>query len=124
MFGLSTAVLRVIVGLGFALCILAFLQVRSCEQARQKAAQSRVDQAQSEAAISSAKDAIATQGASAAAEKASDAMTQSNSKEIHDAEGAATPVPPAVNAAGLASLCRRPAYRDSERCRLLAASAR
>ena len=37
-------------------------------------------------------------------------------KEIRNAKGADAPVDPAVRDAGLASLCRRAAYRSSERC--------
>lgn len=89
---------------------------------RSRAAQSRVDAAQNSAVVESAKDAIGTQEAAAGREQASEEMTTQNSKEIRSAEGADAKVSTGVNDAGIRSLCRRPAYRNSERCRVFAAS--
>lgn len=80
----------------------------------------RLDHAQTTATVESAKDAIATQGAATANEQASEELTQSNDKEIRNAKGADAAVDPAVRDAGLASLCRRPAYKSSQRCLHLA----
>lgn len=124
MFGLSTLATRIAVVAIFVICVLGFLQVQSCQRERTQAAQSRVERGQTEALSSSAKDAIAAQGAAAARERASEELTRTNEKEIRNAEGADAEVHPAVRDAGLRSLCRRAAYRDSERCRLLAAGAR
>lgn len=110
--GKAVAVLLVVV------LILGVLQIRSCQQARQQAAQSRVDKAQHGALENSAADAINTQGEVSARDRASEDITRTNEKDIRNAEGANDPVNPAARDAGLASLCRRAAYRDSERCRL------
>ena len=96
----------------------------ACNKIRSMGAQSRVDKGQIEALSNSAVDAIGTQGASAARERASQTLTRANEKEIRNAKGADAQVDPAVRDAGLRSLCRRAAYRDSERCRLLAAHPR
>jgi hypothetical protein len=112
---------RVLIALAGTAALLIILQVRSCEQARQKAAESRLEKAQGKAVVQSAKDSIATQATAQAREQASEQMTSENTKEIRDAKGADAKVDPAVSDAGLRSLCRRPAYRSSERCRLLRA---
>lgn len=80
----------------------------------------RLEHAQGTATIESAKDAIATQGTATANEQASEQLTESNDKEIRNAKGADAAVDPAVRDAGLASLCRRPAYKSSQRCLHLA----
>lgn len=122
MFGLSTIVGRMIVGLAFVLCIIGFLYVQSCKRERMAAAEKRVERAQSSAIQESARDAIATQGKVAEAQAKGEELSRTNEKEIRNAKGADAPVDPAVRDAGLASLCRRAAYRSSERCLRLAAS--
>ena len=122
MFGLSTLVSRVIVGLAFVLCIVGFLYVQSCQRARVAATEKRLERAQSGAAVESARDVIATQGNVAQAQAAGEELTRTNEEEIRNAKGADAPVDPALRDAGLASLCRRPAYRSSERCLRLSAS--
>jgi hypothetical protein len=117
MFGLSTLVTRIIIGLAVIALVLGVFQVRSCQHARQKAAESRLQREETKAVVESAKDAIATQARSQANERASEAMTQDNEKDIRNAQGAADPVNPAARDAGIAALCRRAAYRDSPRCR-------
>ena len=122
MFGLSSTVSRVIVGLAFALCIVGFLYVQSCQGKRMAAAEKRVEQAQTSATVESARDAIATQGAVGETQAAGEELTRTNEKDIRNAKGADAAVDPAVRDAGLASLCRRAAYRASERCLRLTAS--
>lgn len=124
MFGLSTTVARILVGLAAALCIVGFFYVQSCQQRRQDAAEGRLKDEQTGALGDSAKDAIKTQGDVAGRERESEALGRQNEKEIRDAEGASDAVNPAVRDAGLRSLCRRPAYRDSQRCKLLQPPAR
>ena len=101
--------------------VLLLVALGWLQYSRSKATQARVDAAQTSAVVESAKDAIATQGAASGREQASEALTQKNSEEIRNAEGANVKAGAGVNDAGLRSLCRRSAYRDSERCRLLAA---
>lgn len=95
----------------------------ACNKIRSMGAQGRLQQGQTEALSNSAGDAIAAQGAAAARERASEELTRTNEEEIRNAKGADAQVDPAVRDAGMRSLCRRAAYRDSERCRLLAAGA-
>jgi hypothetical protein len=95
------------------------LLMRSCDRHRSQAAQSRVERSQAEAASNSAADAIGTVDASGARETASEDLTRSNEKEIRHAKGSDASVDPAARDAGLRSLCRRPTYRDDQRCKLL-----
>ncbi len=118
MSGLSALAMRIIAGLAVLVLLFGVLQVRSCQQDRQRAAEAKLERGQAGAAQESAKDAIATQGNVSAAQAAGEDLTRSNDKEIRDAKGADAAVDPAVRDAGLASLCRRAAYRDTERCRL------
>lgn len=115
---LSARVIAIIVGV--VLLILAVgLFVRSCDKRRSEAAQSRMERAQGDAQANSAADAVNTISRSGEAQAASEELTRKNEQEIRNAKGADTAVDPAVRDAGLRSLCRRTAYRDSERCRLL-----
>jgi len=102
-----------------AIVTVPALLVRSCDKHRSLAAQSRVDEGQKGALANSAADAVAVVGNAADREASSEALTRSNEQEIRNAKGSNAPVDPAARDAGLRSLCRRAAYRDSERCRLL-----
>ena len=121
MFGLSTLVSRVLMGAVVLILLLGFLQVRSCQQERQQAAESRVERGQAKAGQESAKDAIETTGNVSRAEQGSADLTRTNEQEIRNAKGAEVVIHPDVSAAGLRSLCRRAVYRDTERCRLFLA---
>lgn len=90
----------------------------ACNKIRSMGAQAKVNSAQSNAFVNSAGDAVETIGNANSRERSSDDLTATNSKEIHDAPGAKVQVNPAADAAGLRSLCRRAAYRHSERCQL------
>jgi hypothetical protein len=117
MFGLSRGVT-----LGIAAAILALVLLiagpPACNKMRSMAAQARLQEEQMDAQGNSARDAIATQGAASARERASEDLTRTNEEEIRNAQGASDPVNPAARDAGLRALCRRAAYRDSERCRM------
>jgi FtsZ-interacting cell division protein ZipA len=115
---LSTRVIAIIVAVIAAVLIVGFT-VRSCDKRHAQAAQSRVERSQADAASNSAADAIGTVAASGAQEAASEDLTRSNEQEIRNAEGSNAAVNPAARDAGLRSLCRRPAYRDDQRCKLL-----
>ena len=69
-----------------------------------------------DAASQSGGDAVQTVGDQAAGETAIDDLTRSNSNEIRSADGADAPVSSDLRGAGMRSLCRRAAYRDSEKC--------
>ena len=117
-YQIGARLLAIIIGI-IALVGIVLFAVHSCDKRRSQAAQTRVERSQSEAASNSAADAIGTVARSGEAEAASEALTRSNEKEIRDAEGANDPVNPAARDAGLRSLCRRSAYRDSPKCRVL-----
>ncbi len=107
-----------------ALVIGTAVFMTQCQKGRNEAAQAKVDRSQADAFTNSAADAVNTQGAANARETESDALTRSNERTIRDAQGSTDKVNPAVRDAGLDSLCKRPSYRDSERCRLRGASPR
>ena len=117
---------RVIGWAFFGLLILALIVfgVTQCQQRRSAGAQNRVNEGQTGALANNASDAIGTTQGVGSNAVASEDLTRTNEKEIRDAEGANDAVNPAARDAGLRSLCRRPAYRDSERCKLLQPPAR
>jgi hypothetical protein len=114
--GLSTRIIAMIVGAVLLLGIIAF-GVHSCDQRRSKAAQTRLERSQAEAASNSAADAINTVAASGEATRASEDLTRENSKDIMAADGAKDTVKPGVKAAGRKALCKRDAYRNSPECK-------
>jgi hypothetical protein len=122
-YSIAGRVIAMVVGGLFLLALMGF-GLSQCQKRRSEAAQARVERSQAEAASKSAEDAIGTVRRSGESEKASEELTRSNEKEIRNAEGANDPVNTAVRDAGLRSLCRRPAYRNHERCKLFVAPAR
>jgi flagellar biosynthesis/type III secretory pathway M-ring protein FliF/YscJ len=115
---ISLRVVGIIVAVIAAVLIVGFT-VKSCDKRRAQAAQSRLERAQGDAQANSAADAVNTISRSGEAQAASEELTRKNEQEIRNAKGAGDAVDPAVRDAGIRSLCRRAAYRDSERCRLL-----
>ena len=115
--GLSARIIAYIVGGLVAVCLL-WAAVHFYNKSRSEGAQGRVNAAQSDAAANSSADAVNTISRSDEAATASEAQTRANEKEIRDAKGSDAAVDPAVRDAGLRSLCKRNAYRDSERCRV------
>lgn len=113
---LSARVIAMIVGV-IALILIVGFTVRSCDQRRSKAVQSRVERSQAQAASNSAADAIATVEASGAASRASEDLTRTNERDIRAAQGSGDKVNPAARDAGLAALCKRAAYREDPRCK-------
>jgi hypothetical protein len=115
---------RTIIGaivLAALLLLLVLAGPAACNKIRSLGAQNRLNQEQTEALANSAADAVATQGVANKREGDSETLTRSNEKDIRNAPGATDPVNPAAHDIGLRSLCKRAAYRDSERCRLLSA---
>lgn len=120
---LTVRIVAMIVGALLIIAVLIF-GLTECQKRRSQAAQARVERSQAEALSNSAADAIGTVARSGEATAASEELTRSNEREIRNAPGANDAVNPAVRDAGLRALCKRGAYRDSERCRLLEAPAR
>jgi hypothetical protein len=103
---------------GIILVVLVLLLLSQCEKRRNEHAQGKVDDAQVGAATNSAADAINTVSAAGQNEAASEDLTRQNERDIRAAEGAGDRVNMGVNTAGLQALCRRDAYRNSERCKI------
>lgn len=101
---------------GLLLLALITLGPAACNKIRSLGAQQRLKQGQTEALSNSARDAIASQGAAAARERASEDLTRTNEEEIRHAEGADAPVAAPARDAGIASLCRRASYRHDPKC--------
>lgn len=118
MFGLSTLMTRIALGLIAAVLVLGLIQVRSCQQARQQAVQGKVDREQAKGFSKSAQEAIATQGEVNRNEVEAADQTRKNAQEIDNAKDADTRAPDAY-AASLRALCSRPINRNRERCRML-----
>jgi hypothetical protein len=112
-----------IIALGVVVLLLLIGGFGYWRHVRAEKTAARVEAAQSGATVESAKDAISTQGNVAASERVGEDLTRKNEEEIRNAKGADQAVDPAVRDAGLASLCRRPSYRNSKRCQLRAAPA-
>ncbi|MEO5578306.1 MAG: hypothetical protein ABIR25_04550 [Sphingomicrobium sp.] len=104
--------------------LIALAGPAACRKLNSEAARARLGEASARAASRNGEDAVATVGVAARREQQSDALTRTNEKEIRDAQGADAVLDPAVRNAGLGGLCRRPAYRDDQRCRLRRAAAR
>jgi cell division septation protein DedD len=103
---------------GIVIVALALLLLSQCDKRRNEKAQSKVDAAQSEAATNSAADAINTVSEAGQREAASEDLTRQNERDIRAAPGAGDRVNAGVNAAGLQALCRRDAYRNTQRCKI------
>jgi hypothetical protein len=110
-----------IVALGL---LVALAGPAMCRKAAGESARARLGEESARSASRNGEDAVATVGAAARRETQSADLTRTNEQEIRNAQGADVPVDPAVRDAGLDGLCRRPAYRDDERCRLRRAAAR
>jgi Flp pilus assembly protein TadB len=115
---LSARVIAIIVAAALAVLVV-WAAFHFWQKSRSQGAQARVEHEQTQALSNSANDAVATVARSGEASAASEALTRSNEQEIRHAKGADAPVDPAARDAGLRSLCRRAAYRGSERCKLL-----
>jgi FtsZ-interacting cell division protein ZipA len=108
----------ILIVLGAIVLALVIVEgVHSCDVRHNRAAQSRVEASQAQAASNSAADAIGTVAASGRNEAASEDLTRSNEQQIRAAHGANDKVNPSVRDAGIAALCRRQAYRDNPKCK-------
>jgi len=107
-----------VLGIILILALVAF-GTSQCSKRKSVEAQSRMDKAQTDAAIASGKDASQVQADVNRNETASETLGRQNERTIRNAQGSNAVVAPGANAAGLRAVCRRKAYSDSERCRLL-----
>lgn len=112
------------VAAGVFLIVVVSLLLYQCDKRRSERAQSRTDAAQAEAASNSAADAINTVSEAGKRETASEDLTRENERDIRAAPGADDRVNAGVNAAGLQALCRRDAYKNTERCKIFRRDAR
>ena len=114
---------RMLMAAGAAIALIGFGLWMSGHLASGKRAtvEARLNANRADAAIATASDAVASIASQAAAEAAHDQLTRENEDEIRNAPGAAAPVDPRLHDAGLRSLCRRAAYRDSQQCLQFAA---
>ena len=96
--------------------VVGILFLRSCQAERTAKAGAKLATGQAGASLVSGADAVDTTGNVQRNEIAADSVTRENDHAIHKAEGAGAPVAAPVRDAGLASLCRRAAYRSDPRC--------
>ena len=68
------------------------------------------------AVLESGRDAVNTVGQQQGSESAVDAVTHSNSADIHKAHGADAKVDPSATSAGIKALCRRASARSDPKC--------
>jgi hypothetical protein len=115
---LTPAGVWIIAGLVVALIIAGVFLWNAWGAASTAKTKARLSTNQTEAALESGADAVETVGAVGAGAVHIDVITRENERAIREAPGADAPVDPAVHAAGLASLCRRAAYRERPECLL------
>ncbi len=107
-----------------AVAVLLMVTMGQCEKRRNAAAESKLERAQGKAAVESGRDAVETVSSASERERASEDVGRQNERIIRNADGSSEIVRPGVGNAGLDSLCRRAAYRNSERCRVRVSPAR
>ena len=108
---------RILVAIVFVLLVAGFVTLRSCQAERGAKTQAKVSSGQAGASLQSGQDAANTVGNRMDADASEDQLTRTNGDDIRKADGAAAAVAAPVRDAGIAALCRRAAYRDSQRCR-------
>lgn len=116
-YEITARIVAYVVGALLLIGIIGF-GVTQCDKRRNEAAQSKVDDAQAGAATNSAADAINTVSAAGQRESGSEDLTRQNDRDIRAAPGAGERVNMGVHSAGLQALCRRDAYRNTERCKI------
>ena len=104
-----------------ALALLGYCSVTAGQRSAAEAEKARSGQVVAEGGQAAAVDALGASEKAADARAASDQLTGANRDEILSTPGADASVGP-VSDAGLRSLCRRPAYLDSPRCRAMRAA--
>jgi hypothetical protein len=97
---------RILIAVGIVCLLLAFLWLRSCDQARSAKTQANLSKNQAGAAIESGHDAVETLGNASAREAESQQAVEETRREIDNASDV-----PGVVDAGRAGLCRQPGRR-------------
>lgn len=106
----------ILIAFGVVVALSLLFAVRSCQQSRTAKTEAKLATGQADAAMKSGADAVQTVGNRMDADAATDTITRENNDAIRNAEGADAPVAAGVRDAGLASLCRRAAYRRDPKC--------
>lgn len=109
----GTRVFLILLAVVLAVTLLA---VRSCQSAQTAHTTSTLATGQTGAAVASGADAANTVGNRIDADAATDTLTRDNGVTIRNAQGAEVIIAAPVRDAGLAALCRRAAYKDTQRC--------
>jgi hypothetical protein len=107
---------RALLILGIASAVAAIVTLKSCHSAQTAKTETRLATGQASASLASGTDAVDTAGNVQANAIAADLVTKENQDAIRNAEGSTAPVATPVRDAGLASLCRRAAYRGDPKC--------
>jgi hypothetical protein len=112
----ATTAGKAIAVLAFVALLVGLFALDRCQAARTAQTEAKLATGQADAAVQSGADAVNTVGNRMSADVATDTITQENRDAITKAEGASAPVAAPVRDAGLASLCRRAAYRRDPQC--------
>jgi len=96
--------------------LFAVLFIGKCVYDRNSKTRVELGKNQTDAALASGKDAVSTIAETHSDEIATDKITSENEKAIRNAKGSNEVVSSPANDAGLASLCRRAAYRKRPEC--------
>jgi hypothetical protein len=102
-----------------AVCVAVLaviLALSQCQSARNANTRAEVSDSQAGATAASGADAVGTVGAVADRDADTDQLTRENADAIRNAPGASAPIDPDLRGVGLASLCRRAAYRSRAEC--------
>ena len=109
--------LSIVIGvLALAAIIVSLLLLDQCRATKSAKVETKLATGQAEASMISGSDAVTTIGNRMEADAATDQLTRENEDAIRHADGAAAPVAAPARDAGLASLCRRAAYRGKPEC--------
>lgn len=111
-----TTLAKALIAAGILILMMGMLLLNQCQKTRNAKAEADLYLEQADAAVRSGRDAVDTFGNRVAEDAAGDALTRENDNAIRNAEGASAPVAYGVRDAGLASLCRRAAYRGDPKC--------
>ena len=101
---------------GIALVLILAVVVGVMTHNARSAAEAKVSGAMTAARVEAGADAGQVVDSAHTAATASEDLTRKNADEIRNAPGASAALDPALNDAGLRSLCRRAAYRGRPEC--------
>lgn len=107
---------RILLIVGAVVLLALIIALSQCQSARDAGTRADVSEGQAGAAVENGADAVGTVGAVAGRDAGTDQITRENADAIRNAPGADAPVDAGLRDAGLASLCRRSAYRSRAEC--------